>query len=276
MTFREDIYRGRPYEEWIEAQKHILSEDDLARRREAQQVFAHRPYLVRTSGPVEFSTSTVLCHWPQIVWDVNGYYRDLGVQHFATVAELRRAYQEKGGERSARLTYVLRQLLNPSVRRAYDSTLPGQVFYDAYVDEYVRRQMLADEYRDHGLIRSFEQRVADGDQKIDLSAYMDRVVDLDAGLLDSSGGGVVGSSRWHWSYYQWHTSVNDFDRLRTWQQMLIRVWGSPAVNLCVGLSDTLEDAHLETIGFRQVAFINVHVQPTEDLALKIRKVFPFT
>jgi hypothetical protein len=52
-----------------------------------------------TWGPVDISTETALEPAWDLVWDVNGYYRALGVvwPYKASRKALRLAYQERGG-----------------------------------------------------------------------------------------------------------------------------------------------------------------------------------
>ncbi len=90
------------------------------------------------SGPVAWSTSVVMERWPTVVYDTNGYYASLGVTPWATRDDLRRAYVSKGGELSPRLTYIMSQLLDPEVRRRYDSTPIGSFYYDDYVETQAR------------------------------------------------------------------------------------------------------------------------------------------
>ena len=78
------------------------------------------------------SSCTDLAVCPEICWDVCGYYRDLGVHWRATRWELLIAYNRRAGQRSPRLTYVLKQLLREggAVRRRYDAMALGQLFLE--------------------------------------------------------------------------------------------------------------------------------------------------
>ena len=268
MPFRPAIYQGRPYEEWLASQNKI-SFEELEERRKEQEAFYAKPHLVRTGGPVEFSTCKSLVSWPLIIWDVNNYYRDLGVSPHATVRELKEAYQKAHGYRSVRLTYILKQLLDKDIRREYDATQPGAVFYDYYVNEYVRDQMHLDEFREHGRTRTVDERLSMGDTKIDLSKYLNRAFNLD---LDNALDRQL-SSGWRWSYYQWCTAVTDPDKLRAWQQALVSVWGDPPVNLAVGLFENPSAAAYQLIGFRHVAFININAEPSLELAYSVYSQF---
>lgn len=101
----------------------------------------------RGAGPLVFSTSTVIQPFPLVKWDVNGYYRDLGVSVEATKKEMVDAYTEAQGHEDARRTYVLKQLLNSVIRRKYDAVPLGSVFVDRYILEGSARFLEASEER---------------------------------------------------------------------------------------------------------------------------------
>src|SRR5690348_4532650 len=78
-------------------------------------------------GPDRWSTSMALVPVERVCHDVNGYYRELGVDWRATRKELLQAYLAKDGQSDVRLTYVFKQLLNPQVREAYDKSPKGEL-----------------------------------------------------------------------------------------------------------------------------------------------------
>src|SRR5438067_12657373 len=89
-----------------------------------------------TWGPVDISTQTCLERAWDLIWDVNGYYRALGVQWPFKDGrkDLRVAYHERGGPDDEYLTYVFKQLLQPKVRSDYDKSPLGSRFRDKYVE----------------------------------------------------------------------------------------------------------------------------------------------
>ena len=105
------------------------------------------------AGPAVFSTATALVPDPQVCFDVNGYYRELGVHWRAGKAELRRAYLARDGQCSERLTYVLAMLLDPAIRRRYDRTPLGALFLDQYVQAALTRRLLRQANGDAELLR---------------------------------------------------------------------------------------------------------------------------
>jgi hypothetical protein len=84
---------------------------------------------------------------------VCGYYVTLGVRWTATKGEIRRAYvaacaRPGGQEQDEYLTYVMAQLSDPAVRRAYDLVPLGGVFLlDKYTEARLKRAAAAEASR---------------------------------------------------------------------------------------------------------------------------------
>jgi hypothetical protein len=78
---------------------------------------------------------------PQVCWDVCGYYRRLGVHWQASRKDIRLAYLARDPmKRNEPLHYVLTQLLDPLIRRAYDLMPLGGLFLgDRGVRESIER-----------------------------------------------------------------------------------------------------------------------------------------
>lgn len=239
-------------------------------------------------GPVEASTCTALSVVPEIIHDVNGYYRDLGVHPSATRKQLRLAYVANGGPDDARLTYVFRQLLNPAVRYEYDRMPLGSRFLDRYVlDEMHNKMVMAararqQEMREQGL------RVPDEDSLIrDFYARMgfdeNDFPDLDT--PDSSDVLDPALSRQHdrdrnkvfpWSYYLWRVHARtgeagerDLRRLAQWQELLVGALARKGVTtkIAVGLLGRMAHPWASAVvGYRVVVFLNRDEEPTAELA----------
>lgn len=228
---------------------------------EAAKIFAY-PRQVPV-GEMEFSTSQALVRWPYVIWDVNAYYAQLGVDPHATKAEIRQAYFDRQGWDSVRLTYVMHQLLDPKVRRDYDSCRQGSIFFDRYYAEQAKHNALEDTRREYGRSLSAEEREAEGAEELDFSQYANKEVNLEAGtiphLAQARGG-------WRWGYYLWKTAAYDIDRLALWQQSLCVAFGASPRRLSVGLMAGEDLVKLVTVGYHQVAFINVNADPTPILA----------
>lgn len=87
------------------------------------------------------STSTELVRVPEIVWDVNGYYRALGVPTSASRKDIRRAYQRLSGQDDWWLTMAVSVLLG-SERIRYDAMPLGQLYLDEALRlAWVRKQL---------------------------------------------------------------------------------------------------------------------------------------
>ena len=251
---REDIFVGEP-EEWVAQRSPQFAEAVRPKPRPVE------------AGPMEFTTNVGLERWPTIVWDVNGYYRDLGVSHRATRIELRDAYIRLEGHKSKRLTYVLRQLLNPEIRAAYDATQPGSVFFDHYMAEYVQDQMFADQVEEFGRILTFDERVEQEMMQVDLTQYMNKPFETVDTVTPT---GHDSSGRWRWGYYLWGTDIYDTDRLRQWQGLLIEALArrEAVLKLSVGLigGSVEEPMRVEAVGYRVVAFLGEAEQPLPEYA----------
>lgn len=214
-----------------------------------------RPRLVG-DGPPTCSTCTDLVAQPLVIFDVNGYYRDLGADVKATRAEIRSCYQS--GPQTPRTTFVTKQLLNRSVRRSYDMAALGSVFYDTYVDAAIRRSLAV--------------RFAGGAQP--LSAPDDTpnksVLDTDRFEEQSpaSTASTASTANWPYAFYLWGTDQEDQPRLREWQELLVRKLGSSKhhMQLAVGLTGGTErPVTVSVLGYRIVAFLGVDEGPTDAL-----------
>jgi hypothetical protein len=261
--FRAPIWTGRPTPEaggdlwenlaaWNEDGPNAptYTEDEV-------EAMSLRPIAV-PAGPYEFALGQELEPWPTIVWDVNGYYAELDVSPKATRAQLKQAYQAKRGWTSPRLTYILRQLLDPEVRAAYDSSRPGSVFFDEYIARWFHDQSLRDSIAEEGRLLTLDERIEKGQEELDLSQYMNKPYDL----LDKEPDDDVPSA-WRWGYYLYGAYAHNHELLNKWQNSLLAARTLKPEKLCVGLlaaSDTAP-VRLVLIGLRLVAFVR------EDIAI---------
>lgn len=103
--------------------------------------------------PVRASSCGALAVLPEWSWDVCGYYASLGVRWDAPKGDVRRAYiaacaRDGGQEQDEYLTYVVAQLSDAAVRRAYDMTPLGGLFLgDKYVQAALKRAAAAEASR---------------------------------------------------------------------------------------------------------------------------------
>lgn len=203
------------------------------------------------SGPIQFSTNVGLEKWPTVVWDVNHYYAELEIHWSASNKEIREAYQRLDGQSSSRLTYIVKQLLDPEIRRGYDATQFGSVFFDRYIAEYVKAEMMRDSVAENGRMLTYDEQVEQGNETIDLSKFINKSVGRD--WSDD----VEKDNRWKWGYYLLNTEIYDTEKLRIWQQSLIKELSQRDIimDLSVGLKSGLSDVRV--IQSKVVAFLGL-------------------
>ena len=198
------------------------------------------------------------------VWDVNGYYRALGVPTDASRLTIRRAYTAKSGPQDPRLTYIVKQLLNPGVRARYDACKPGELFFDRYLEE------------------SFDRRVAQNvAEHLELGEDLTSWEKVDLEHLRNNPVSVVDSApslgqtdRRRWRNYAWRTPHSQFLSclipLRVWQNYLIEAASTrqEVFRFAVGLAgDGLADPwRVEVLGGLPVIFLDDQTIPERSMA----------
>lgn len=231
-------------------------------------------------GPKTASTCQDLVSTrPTFSWDVNGWYRTLGVPWpyvDATSGVLSRAYVASGGQESARATYYLKRLLNKAVRGLYDTHPLGQLFLD---DEYVQQELLARAAAEASR-RSARGNYTKPEAVMDEWGY--QTLPEDEGVVDTIDSSVQDVTapeeppfepiEWMYSYWLWQTSrqhLTSTSRLEQWQTLLVSALaaGGHRVEIAVGLAG--KSPHPYTIGWFDecwVVFLNEVEDPTKDLA----------
>jgi hypothetical protein len=219
-------------------------------------------------GPDRWSTSMALVPVERVCHDVNGYYRELGVDWRATKKELREAYQALDGQSSTRLTYVFKQLLDPVTREAYDRAQKGEVFLDDYTEEDLKR-------RAHREAAERSQRLGQtvtSDEVLDEWGY----VDLDEEEVDSVKAVRQDRTRrraeqWNYSYYAWRTKsfVQDEARLQEWQLLLSaeasRQGSHPEMG--IGVTSVSDQPYMmDYVHGRPVLFFSTETEPDQGIA----------
>lgn len=199
-----------------------------------------RPRKVTRKGALTRSTSLALETWPSIVWDTNGYYRELGVTFKATKRELAEAYWAKNGMNDARLTYVFKQLLDPEIRRRYDTTPLGSVFMDDYVIAEIQRKAFerSKNLRRMGLSKTPEQVL----EEWGLLDPEDSAVDIPKDVREDETGAAA-EQEWPYTYFTWGIGTfplpHELRLAQAWQEALIKECQHRRVvtNFAVGLMD---------------------------------------
>ena len=233
------------------------------------------PVLARP-GPDYVTACTDLAICPQVCFDVNGYYRDLGVHWRSPISVIRKAYQRLDGPNDARLTYVFKQLLNKGTRYDYDRAPLGSMFVDRYVLERLKRQAL-DELRAAGAVPS-----DDGTDLIE--ALRRKGLDVEADTpdegLDEPVEPVDDDERtardsaevetpWVYAYYRLKTRCADLERLQQWQELLLQAFHEKGVRaqFAVGYHHLMARKWLlYPAGNRVIAFLHDQEEPSIEIA----------
>jgi hypothetical protein len=207
-------------------------------------------------GPAEFTTGVALVPW--IVWDVNGYYRSLGLKPNASRSEIRRAYTDRNGQENERLTYIVKVLLDDERRRSYDSCPLGSLWFDRYLEEVVLQEIAnqTSEVLASGVEAHFESIRLDDLREKPLSV-------LDDGSKKCQYDQIGG---WAWGYFLWRTNQRDTERLRRWQSALLRGLGSHhrSLRISVGYFGSPGVA-VKYVGGSLVVFMGEHEEPSDAL-----------
>jgi len=194
-----------------------------------------------------------------------------------------RAYQELDGPNDVRLTYCFHQLLNEYVRWEYDRMPLGELFFDDYVAEDLRRRAVGEAHRryvEEGVEIEAEQvfnewGLESTDEAPETSARerYEKAKEEDTRKRLTTARKSFGPW-WGWSYYVWRTRpVPDEGtrRLARWQELLLEEFSkkNARVRFCVGIVGRQPHPWVVgTVGQRTVIFINedTSLDPTSAMA----------
>jgi hypothetical protein len=224
-------------------------------------------------GPAEFSTCTDLSIQPEVCWDVLGYYRTLNVHWRATKQELREAFLALGPEQTPWQMNVLRQLLNPVVRRLYDLTpLGGEFLDDPFIQhqikmaakkEALRRSVgsekewtMAEVLDERGFNFNPEQ---DSEKSLETSSDSKPKMSQDARTLRA----------WSWAYYLWRTGHDNTHAVAEWQALLIAALRERGARPRIAVGFMGKNPRPYAIGVfdnTTVVFLSTAEAPSADLA----------
>lgn len=221
------------------------------------------PHLAHSGVSPTFSTGAALLPWPLQVWDVNGYYRDLGVRPGASKDEIVQAYIALGPEPPSRQTYCIKQLLDPEIRARYDSCQLGELFFDQHLQDVVMRRAKAE------AAEAIAKGEADEDdlESMDLSDVLNSVI----AMLDSpakTGKDDRSTASDLWGYFLWRSVRSDTEPLARWRALLSEVWWERGrtESLAVGFVGGEIPWQVEQVGKVRVVFISDSAEPTRALA----------
>ena len=217
-----------------------------------------RPTLVGY-GPSEFATTMAVEPWP-FIWDVNLYYRDLGLAlpYRHNRKQIRQAYMSNDGHNSNRLTMIVKTLLDPKQRIKYDTMRPGETFIDLEIIDRLH-SLLADD--------GDSNDENDDDDVAPIKELLDELVETMEGYLDRSI-----PSDLIWSYYVWNCAPMLTDARRS----LLAEWRGLISKYLAESTCTLDTAGVgfvsgqgvavTKVGFRWVFLIGEHAIPNDVLA----------
>lgn len=218
-----------------------------------------RPRLVGDGEP-EFSTCLALEKPYRLVWDVNGYYRALGISSDATRLQIRGAYQRLEGWNSVRLTYIVTQLLDPQTRALYDAVPLGFILRDYWVDTEIRRATLQKNISslatgEKSYEEIYEHKDIDSQDSVDKNAWSgqdgDSIPDQPPSKEDTG-----------WSYYLWDADDDPSvaEVMDWWRSALAVEFGirGKVLKLAIGLCGDQGFQYqwrVEQVGYRKVIFL---------------------
>ncbi len=214
--------------------------------------------------PPQFSTCVELVPHPLIIWDSNGYYRELGVSPRASRREIREAYQRLNGQDSVRLTYVVSQLLDDEIRARYDAVPLGSIFRDDDVETWIRKakaQMVAD-YRASG--EEVPDELLDDGELLD-----EMVLDTGTSVDEDVRTDAHRRGRWPYGHYVWQSPAEDENRLQIWQGLLSAALCRKGEHreIAVGFHGAIPEPVVSLpVGYRMVVFLHHDEWPTDELA----------
>lgn len=238
------------------------------------------PMLFGREEMAEASTCTGLVRSPEVIWDVNGYYRVLGIpfphREPASRRGLMQAHLAAGGLDDRWKTYCLSQLLDVATRAEYDRMPLGQVYLDDYWNEYLDNEAKKEAFR----------RVAAGEisiEDVEGGGEADRIKREEWGLrtqAEAEAAKDVARSASRnvtltWSYYLWRCSyaaVSDrAARLDTWRTLLVEAFRDLGVHLRFRVGFVGRQSHpwlrIEWDG-HLIFFLNRDQEPTTEYAVQ--------
>jgi hypothetical protein len=195
------------------------------------------------TGPLEASSCMVLAVTPEVIWDVNGYYRALGFEWpFTGITKkaLRLAYHRVDGEKSVYLTRVFKLLLNEAERRKYDMAQFGhqhmdQIQIDALMDMVKRMAAAVKPSNDtRATQREILKQMGFNLPNTDSEHYPNE--QYPDGQDPCKDEDLLIETFWRWGYYRWGTGCTEVTRLGHWQELLVSQLAALEVTtkICVG------------------------------------------
>lgn len=230
------------------------------------------------TGPLEASSCVELIRLPEVIHDVNGYYRALGFTApytGITRKALRLAFHECGGPDDPYLMAVLQILLDPKERFAYDCAPLGERHMDSLqkkllLEDVKRRAARRNPSND---TRATQREILEemGFDEVDPEAEHYPKEQYPSGEDDGYDEHLLIDHPWRWSYYRWGTGRAEIARLGRWQELLVSALAALEVRTkfgvgFIGYRRTHSRFVVErTYGVRTV-YLREDLEPDEEMA----------
>lgn len=232
-------------------------------------------------GPLFCSTSTALIPHPAVIWDVNRYYRMLGIGFPYRVSgrEIQRAATEAKVWDNPRATYGLKVLLGKFgdwERFSYDSHFLGEEYIDPFVGEQYKA--LAHDASAKLAAEGIQMSPEEIAEELGFGAFDDKkALELRKAAAEARLSEVSGSP-FPWSFVlQGQVAHVDLDALSVWQTELITANNALAreeghrglEGLAVGISG-VQDGEWNVLDFEGgvIFMLGAGVLPTPTIALE--------
>ncbi len=233
----------------------------------AKPLVPHESYVYRASlDEIDMHSSVALAVVPTYVWDVNGYYRDLGIPwpYKPTKRQLQQAFLARDGHSSERLTYCMKQLLNKEIREEYDAMPLGSHYTDKYaiedqmivLTEEASKRSVVD-----GKLVTVEDLVQEYEERLGLNRETDDAIEPEPDLPHHN--------RWEWGYYNLDSRQYNDEPLKRWQSLLVSELSSRGLEIVFSLGfvgGTEKKTDVREHDGRMVFFLQEHTNPTPELA----------
>lgn len=250
--------------------------------REEHDAFTMADPILTKVGPLTCSTSREMAPYRRsFSWDVNGYYRALGVPWPYTDASsgtISKCYIAADGQSSPMKTYFLKQLLNKGIRAEYDASQLGQPYLnDVFIQRLLkqRAKLLAEKRSAAGKLTTEKEVLAEWDMNF-IEGQTDEAIDTtSSGAQDRpSPEDYLLASRWKYSYWRWRSHKGTLDQLADWQSLLIAALSEAGARIDLAIGYLGKQPHPYVTGFfdgQQVLFIHEDLVPNEEIAASAAK-----
>lgn len=216
-------------------------------------------------GPLLRNTYTVdIPH--RVIFDVNLFYRRLGVDPHASKLEIRRRHQAVGlGDPD--LTYIVKRLVQDDVRWRYDAMIPGEYMFDKWIERSVLDQVIAEARRAVALGLVDEDEM--DENPTDLSELRDQVVDLNDERRKNKRL-EYRRPLYEWRAHMWQ-AVPNIELLQQWQVVLLEALSDhkETVEFAIGLAGEHMECPLPIVEegpSYPIAYLGDESEPTPEAA----------